>query len=269
VEEVVEEPAELVERVAALDVGKATLVACVRVPHDAKPGRRRQEVRTFATTTRSLLELADWLYGLGVTRVVMESTSTYWKPPFYVLRGAVCVLAGERPRGQARAGPTQDGPAGRRLAGQAPPSGACSGAKLCTAAVAAGCCGPRPATGAPSSTSGPTRSSGWSRLLEDAQIKLSVVAADIFGVSGRDMLAALIAGEPGPNGARAAGAGQDALQARRVGAGALTGHFRAHHGYLLQMMPGRIDTLGAQIDQPGRPDRGAARPVRPPGDPAG
>jgi hypothetical protein len=57
VEEVTEEPAERVERVervAALAVGKATLVACVRVPHDAKPGRRRQEVRTFATTTRSL-----------------------------------------------------------------------------------------------------------------------------------------------------------------------------------------------------------------------
>ena len=81
VEEVTEEPAELVEQVAALDIGKATLVACVRVPHETKPGRRRQEVRSFATTTKSLLELADWLYGLGVTRVVMESTSTYWKPP--------------------------------------------------------------------------------------------------------------------------------------------------------------------------------------------
>jgi hypothetical protein len=53
-EEVSEEPAELVQRVAALDIGKATLVACARMPHDAKPGRRRQEVRTFATTTRSL-----------------------------------------------------------------------------------------------------------------------------------------------------------------------------------------------------------------------
>jgi transposase len=71
--------------VAAPDIGKAMLVACVRVPHDAKPGRRRQQVRSFATTTKSLLELADWLYCLGVTRVVMESTSTYWKPPFYVL----------------------------------------------------------------------------------------------------------------------------------------------------------------------------------------
>jgi transposase len=54
VEEVIEEPAELVERVAALDIGKAMLVACVRVPHEATPGRRRQEVRSFATMTRSL-----------------------------------------------------------------------------------------------------------------------------------------------------------------------------------------------------------------------
>jgi transposase len=65
VEEISEEPAELVERVAALDIGKAMLVACVRVPHDPKPGRRRQEIRTFATTTRSLLGLADWLDCLG------------------------------------------------------------------------------------------------------------------------------------------------------------------------------------------------------------
>jgi transposase len=61
VEEVFEEEAELVARLAALDIGKATLTACVRVPHEDKPGRRRQEVRTFATTTRSLLELRDWL----------------------------------------------------------------------------------------------------------------------------------------------------------------------------------------------------------------
>jgi transposase len=44
-----EEEAELVARVAALDIGKATLTACVRVPHESKPGRRRQEVRTFGS----------------------------------------------------------------------------------------------------------------------------------------------------------------------------------------------------------------------------
>jgi hypothetical protein len=68
-----------VERVAALDLGKAALEACVRVPHQSKPGRRLQEVRGYATTTGALLALADWLHSWGVTRVVMESTSDYWK----------------------------------------------------------------------------------------------------------------------------------------------------------------------------------------------
>jgi transposase len=89
VEEITEEAAELVARVAALDVGKASLTACVRVPHEDKPGRRRQEVRTFATTTRSLLELQDWLVCQGVSLCVMEATPVYWKPPFYLLEDAV------------------------------------------------------------------------------------------------------------------------------------------------------------------------------------
>ena len=84
-----EEEAELVARVAALDIGKATLTACVRVPHESKPGRRRQEARTFATITRSLLELRDWLTCQGVTLCVMEATSTYWKTPFYLLEDAI------------------------------------------------------------------------------------------------------------------------------------------------------------------------------------
>ena len=84
-EEITEEPGALVERVAALDIGKATLTACVRVPHEDRPGARRQEVRTYATLTPALLELRDWLICQGVTLVVMEATSAYWKPPFYLL----------------------------------------------------------------------------------------------------------------------------------------------------------------------------------------
>ena len=72
-EEIFGEEAELVARVAALDIGKATLTACVRVPHESKPGRRRQEVRTFATVTPSLLELRDWLTCQGVSLCVMEA----------------------------------------------------------------------------------------------------------------------------------------------------------------------------------------------------
>ena len=77
----------VIERVAALDVGKAEVVCCVRVP-GGDGGRRLQEVRTWTTMTRSLSAMGDWLHGLGVTRVVMEATSDYWKPPFYLLEAA-------------------------------------------------------------------------------------------------------------------------------------------------------------------------------------
>jgi hypothetical protein len=61
-EESTEDPVELVERVCAIDIGKAGLVVCVRVPHASRPGRRVQDVREYATTTPALLDLADWLH---------------------------------------------------------------------------------------------------------------------------------------------------------------------------------------------------------------
>jgi transposase len=79
---------EIITRVAALDIGKAGLVCCVRVPHEDRPGRRLQEVQTYSTMTRPLLSMADHLRSLGVTRVVMEATSDYWKPVFYLLEAA-------------------------------------------------------------------------------------------------------------------------------------------------------------------------------------
>lgn len=72
-------------RVAALDIGKAEVVCCVRVPHEGKPGRRLQEVLTYSTMTRRLLAMSDHLRCLGVSRVVMEATEDYWKPVFYLL----------------------------------------------------------------------------------------------------------------------------------------------------------------------------------------
>ena len=62
------------------------MVCCARVP--GRAGTRAQEVRTYPTMTRSLMALSDWLRGLGVTRVVMEATSDFWKPPFYLLEAA-------------------------------------------------------------------------------------------------------------------------------------------------------------------------------------
>jgi transposase len=81
------ETEELIARVAALDIGKKELVCCIRVPGAGRRGKRLQEVATYATMTRSLLVLADRLGELGVTRVVMEATSDYWRPVFYLLEG--------------------------------------------------------------------------------------------------------------------------------------------------------------------------------------
>ena len=69
---------EIAQRVAALDIGKAEVVCCVRVP--GPNGKRVQEVLTYSTMTRSLQLLADRLRELGVTRVIMEATSDYWRP---------------------------------------------------------------------------------------------------------------------------------------------------------------------------------------------
>jgi hypothetical protein len=75
-----QETEEIIERVAALDVGKAELTCCVRVPGQGGSGRRLQEVRTYQTMTRCLLVMVERLGELGVTRVVMEATSDYWRP---------------------------------------------------------------------------------------------------------------------------------------------------------------------------------------------
>src|SRR4051794_41686863 len=78
---------EIIERVAALDIGKAEVVCCVRVP--GSNGQRMQEVRTVSTMTAALLALGDWLADLGVTRVVMEATSDYWRDALLLLGGPV------------------------------------------------------------------------------------------------------------------------------------------------------------------------------------
>jgi len=73
----------LIERCAMLDVHKAQITACVRVPDGA--GGRRQEIGEFRTTTAGLLTLADWLRGWQVTVVGMESTGVYWRAIYYLL----------------------------------------------------------------------------------------------------------------------------------------------------------------------------------------
>jgi transposase len=78
------------ERCCGLDVHKQTVVACVIVPSSGRQPHR--EVRTFGTVTADLLELADWLNDYHVTHVVMESTGVYWKPIWNLLEGQVELL---------------------------------------------------------------------------------------------------------------------------------------------------------------------------------
>jgi transposase len=245
VEEIAEEEAELVARVAALDIGKAELVCCVRVPHEGKPGRRRQEVRTFATTTRSLLELRDWLAGQGVSLCVMEATSTYWKPPFYLLEDEIeCWVVNARDVKNVPGRPKTDRLDAVWLAKLAergmlrpsfiPPPWQRELRDLCRYRR----------TLVQERTREKQRAE---KLLEDTQIKLSSVISDIFGKSGRAMLEALIAGQRDP--AVLAELALGRMRGKKsVLQEALTGHFGDHHGYLLRMMGDRVDAITGQVE---------------------
>src|SRR6266498_4311694 len=243
-EEITEERAEVVERVAALDIGKASLVCCVRVPHESRPGARRQEVRTYDTVTPALLEMRDWLICQGVTQVVMEATSAYWKPPFYLLEDDIeCWVVNARDVKNVPGRPKTDkldavwlcklaergmlrpsfipGRAGRQL---------------------------RDLTRYRRTlTQERTREKQRAeKLLEDAQVKLSSVISDIFGASGRAMLAALISGQRNPH--ALADLARKRMRAKTsVLRQALTGQFTDHHAFMLTMMLARVDALTAQI----------------------
>ena len=83
-----EEHEQILERVAAIDVAKATGMVCTRVPHDARPGRRVTRVWEVPATTNAIIELGEYLAGLGIEKVTLESTSDYWRPFYYLLEAA-------------------------------------------------------------------------------------------------------------------------------------------------------------------------------------
>src|SRR5215213_7654660 len=240
-----QETEEIIQRVAALDVGKAELTCCVRVPGQGSSGRRAQEVRTYKTMTRSLLVMADRLAELGVTRVVMEATSDYWKGAFYLLeaQGFETWLVNARDV--------------KHLPGR-PKTDKLDSVWLCKVAERQML---RPSFVPPA----PIRQlrdltryrvdlvgersrekNRVEKLLEDAGVKLSVVASDIFGVSGRAMMAALVAGERDPQ-----ALAQLARSRMRTKLPALqeafVGRFGAHHAFLLARMLAHVDTINADI----------------------
>ena len=236
---------QIIARVAALDIGKAELVCCVRVPAGGNPKKRLQEVSTHSTMTRSLTELANHLVDLGIERVVMEATSEYWKPVFYLLEahGLEPWLVNARDV--------------RHLPGR-PKTDVLDSVWLCKVAerqmLRPSFVPPAPIRRLRDLTryridlvgARTAEKNRVEKLLEDACIKLSVVASDIFGVSGRQMMAALIAGEQNPK--VLAQLARSSMRRKITELEeAFTGHFDDHHRFLLSRMLARIDGIDADI----------------------
>jgi transposase len=242
--EVDQEDQQIIARVAALDVGKAEVVCCVRISGSGPGGRRLQEVRSFSTMTGSLLALGDWLVELGVTRVVMEATSDYWRAPFYLLEDRL----------QTWLVNAKDV---KHLPGR-PKTDRLDAVWLCKVAerqmLRPSFVPPPPIRELRDLTryrvdligSRTSEKQRVEKLLEDALIKVSVVVSDIFGVSGRAMLAALIAGERNPKVLAQLARGSMRAKTGRLEE-AFTGRFREHHAFLLATMLGRVDAITADI----------------------
>ena len=232
---------QLIERGCGLDVHKATVAACVRVP--GPKGGREQHVRVFGTTTAELLALRDWLEAHGVTHVAMESTGVYWKPVYYVLEERFqCLLvnAAHIKQVPGRKTDVQD----------------CVWiAQLLEHGLLRGSFVPpvpirelRDLTRYRKSLiQERTREANrLHKVLQDAGVKLASVATDVLGVSGRAMLEALVHGTTDPEvlAELARGKLRAKLPALRQ---ALAGRFRAHHAFLVSQLLAHLDYLDEAI----------------------
>jgi len=231
----------VVERCAGLDVHKDLVVACVRVPGPA--GERETQIASFSTFTDELLALRDWLVSLGVTRVGMEATGVYWKPVFYVLEDELdCWLLNARHMRNVPGRKTDVGDAqwicqltehGLVRASFVPPAEIRDIRELTRYRR----------------SQVEERSREAQRLdkvLQDAGVKLSSVASDILGTSGRAMLSALVSGtdDPAVLADLAKGLLRKKLpQLRR----ALVGHFGPGHAVLVSEILAHLDYFDKAI----------------------
>ncbi len=240
-----EEYEQILERVCAIDVAKATGTVCTRVPHPSRPGARRTRVWDVDATTNAVLELGGHLAGEGIEKVTLESTSDYWRIWFYLLEAAgldvQLVNAGDiknvpgRPKTDKidsvwQAKLTERGMLRPSFVPPAEIRQLRDYTRLRTDLTR-------------------ERARHWQRLeklLEDALLKVSAVASTLDTLSVRDMLEALIAGERDPK--VLAGLARGKMKAKRAGLiEALTGRFDDHHAELVRMLLDQIDHLTAQI----------------------
>ena len=232
----------VIERVAAIDVAKASGKVCVRSPRER---RRVSKVWDVAATTGTVSDLADQLTELGIEKVTVESTSDYWRIWYYLLEaaGLEVQLVNARDVKNVPGRPKTDKLDAVWLA------------KLTEKGLL------RPSFVPPAPIRElrdytrlridltRERSRYWQRLeklLEDALIKVSAVASTLDTVSVRDMLEALIAGERDPR--RLAGLARGRMKPKRAAlVEALTGRFDDHHAELTRMLLDQIDALATQI----------------------
>ena len=231
------------ERCAGLDISKKDAKVCVRI---AGPGHRNttETVTTWGSTTRQVLALRDHLVAERVTCAVMEATGDYWKPFYYLLEDAgfdvqlvnarhVKNLPGRKTDVSDATWLAQLGAHGLVRGSFVPPEPIRQLRDLTRARTAI------------------TRERGreaqrLEKLLEDAGVKLSAVASDILGVSGRAMLEAMIAGQTDP--AVLADLAKRRLRSKIPAlTEALTGRFSDHHRFLARVHLDLIDQHTAAI----------------------
>ena len=227
-------------RCGGLDVHKDTVVACARVAADGKVG---QEVSTFETTTKGLLALSDWLSERQVTIVAMEATGVYWKPVWHILEGSFELVL-------ANAMHIKNVP-GRKT----DVNDAMWIADLLAHGLIRGSFVP-PSSIQELRTLTRTRKQlvrektqhvqRIQKTLEDANLKIASVVADIMGMSGRAMLDALVAGETDPEKLVALTRGR--LKASRATLiEALRGRVTPHHRFMVRLHLHHIDALDRSI----------------------
>jgi transposase len=247
VEVQVDEHEPIVERVAAIDVAKASGMVCLRLPHETIPGRRVTTVWPGRSTTAALVELGDHLRAERVTRVVVESTSDYWRPFYYLLEaaGLIVWLVNAAQVKNVPGRPKTDKIDAVWLAKLAERS------MLSPSLVPA-----EPmrrvrdlARARFDLVEDRTRvKQRIEKLLEDALIKISAVLTDLLGVSGRAMIEALIAGQRNP--VVLAELARGRARTRRADLErALHGRFTDHHARLARLLLGQLDELTARINQ--------------------
>ena len=232
----------IIDKGCGLDVHKETVVACVM------GSGIKKEIRTFSAMTGDLLRLKGWLIDLGITHVAMESTGPYWKPVFNILEDSFeVILANARhiKNVPGRKTDVKDSEwickllrSGLLTASFVPPQAIRDlrdltryRQKLIQAVSA--------------------EKNRIQKVLEDANVKLSSVASDTFGVSAGKMVRAIISGNVDPVSLADLAVGRLKGKKEKLKE-ALQGHFRNHHGFMIQASLDHIEYMEkviASLDQ--------------------